>query len=567
MSHPPTPPDANTATNSTRSSFTILEPSAPQAFRDSDEKLKSNAESSVASPSKDEESPKVAVVEVKEVGKKMPLPVPNRDPNMVTWDGPEDPTNPQNWSIARKWLITISCIIMTVNVTFASSAPSSAAHEIMAEFNTSKEVSYLITTVFLLGYVFGPSFWGPGSELVGRRPIFIGAMIAYTLCILGQALAKNMATLLVTRFLSGFFAVGPMNNAGGLIADIWSAVGRGPATSLYTASVFLGPVMGPIVSGYIVDSPASWRWIFWVMFFFAGACTLIIIPVLPETYAPVILLKKTQRLRKEDPEGSKDLYAEHEKQDWSFKGVVQRTLFRPFSMLLGEPILMLITVYLSIVYGLLYALFQAFPVVFVARRGFTIAEDGLMFIGVGIGTTIGSAINFWASAHYPELIKKWKGFPPPEDRLYGAMIGSPVLVVGIFWLGWTGEYSSIPWYVPGLSTILVGTGISLIFMSFLSYVVDTYLMYSASAFAANTMVRSAVAAAFPMFTTQMFTKLGVNWSCTLLGLIGLLFVPSPFLFYKFGPTIRSHSKYAPCIDLKIAAAMKAAESEKQAGIP
>jgi DHA1 family multidrug resistance protein-like MFS transporter len=154
-------------------------------------------------------------------------------------------------------------------------------------------------------------------------------------------------------------------------------------------------------------------------------------------------------------------------------------------MLAMEPILVLITLYLSLVYGLLYArayplsvsrrphtyriplVFQAFPVIFIERRGFTIAQDGLMFIGIGIGTTIGSLINVFATAHYPQLIAKWKGFPPPEHRLFGAMIGSPALAIGAFWLGWTGEYSSIPWYVPGLSAIVIGMAISLIFISFL----------------------------------------------------------------------------------------------------
>jgi len=89
-------------------------------------------------------------------------------------------------------------------------------------------------------------------------------------------------------------------------------------------------------------------------------------------------------------------------------------------------------------------------------------------------------------------------------------------------------------------------------MSFLSYLVDTYLMYSASAFAANAMMRAAVAAAFPLFTVQMFANLGVNWACTLIGCLALLFSPSPFLFFKFGPRIRARSKFAPCIDLKIA---------------
>lgn len=76
---------------------------------------------------------------------------------------------------------------------------------------------------------------------------------------------------------------------------------------------------------------------------------------LPETYAPVILLEKKKKLSKEDPVGSKDLYAEHEKQDWSIKPVIRRTIFRPFVMLALEPILLLITIYFSIVYGLLFA--------------------------------------------------------------------------------------------------------------------------------------------------------------------------------------------------------------------
>lgn len=113
------------------------------------------------------------------------------------------------------------------------------------------------------------------------------------------------------------------------------------------------------------------------------------------------------------------------------------------------------------------AVFQAFPIIFIEKRGFTIAQDGLIFIGVGIGTTMGSLINVFTTSHYPALIQKWKGFPPPEQRLFGAMIGGPCFVVGIFWLGWSGEYPGVPWYVPALSTIFVGVAISLVFISFL----------------------------------------------------------------------------------------------------
>jgi hypothetical protein len=101
------------------------------------------------------------------------------------------------------------------------------------------------------------------------------------------------------------------------------------------------------------------------------------------------------------------------------------------------------------------------------KQHFTIGQVGLIFIGIGIGTSLGAIINIWTNSHYPTLIKRWKGFPPPEERLYSAMIGAPMLVIAAFWLGWTGNYASIPWYVPALSTVVMGMAICLIFLAFL----------------------------------------------------------------------------------------------------
>jgi hypothetical protein len=182
--------------------------------------------------------------------------------------------------------------------------------------------------------------------------------------------------------------------------------------------------------------------------------------------------------------------------------------------------------------------FEAFPLIFAEKRGLTIPQTGLMFIGVGIGAVLAVIVNWYFLRPYPQLVKEWRGFPPPEKRLSSSMLAGPVLVIGTLWLGWTGNYSSIPWYVPAMGSILVGMSIILIFISFLvsrvrthigltvgtsradilkGYVVDAYLMYAASAFAANTMIRSGVAAAFPLFTTQMFRGVSHQLSsCTVL---------------------------------------------------
>lgn len=118
--------------------------------------------------------------------------------------------------------------------------------------------------------------------------------------------------------------------------------------------IFIGPVLGPLVSGFILQCGVSWRWIIWVMMIFAGICCLNVIIFLPETYAPIILSKKAKRLRKQNPVVNKELYAEHELQDWSAKAVLEKSIWRPIHMLYVEPILLLITIYISIVYGLLY---------------------------------------------------------------------------------------------------------------------------------------------------------------------------------------------------------------------
>ncbi|KIM80267.1 hypothetical protein PILCRDRAFT_73402 [Piloderma croceum F 1598] len=484
------------------------------------------------------------------------------DLDLITWASPSDPANPKNWSNSYKWILMSLCVIMTVNITLASSALTPASVQIAVDFNVSNEISYLVTSLFLCGYILGPILWGPGSELLGRRLILVITMIAFTLLHLGQSLAPNIQTLLVTRFLSGVFGAGPLSTWGGVIVDIWPTAGRGPSTALFTASVFWGTAIGPLFGSFITESRLGWRWVFWAIMIYAALCTILTVLIFPETYEPLLLQQKAQGLRRMDPAATKKIYAEHERHDWSIKGILRRTLYRPFSLLAMEPILVLITIFLSLEYGVLYGLFEAFPVIFEEKRGLSVSNDSLIFIGIGIGTSIGALLNVYLDGNTPDIIMKWQNSPPPENRLYGAMVGGPLLVVGIFWLGWTGEYSVVPWYIPALSTLSLGASISLVFISFTAYILDTYLIFSASAISATVMIRSCVGAAFPLFTTQMINKariiyccklgMGVNWVATLLGIVGLVLMPSPFLFYKYGARIRSHSKFAPCVDLRIA---------------
>jgi DHA1 family multidrug resistance protein-like MFS transporter len=132
----------------------------------------------------------------------------------------------------------------------------------------------------------------------------------------------------------------------------------------------------------------GWRWVYWLTMIYAATMLVLAALFLPETYASSLLAKRARKIRKAQDAGDSTVYfAAQERQDFSPKILLSTHLLRPFIMLVKEPILLLVTIYLSVVYGLLYATFSMFPVIWGQLRGFNLGESGLIFLGVGIGTS------------------------------------------------------------------------------------------------------------------------------------------------------------------------------------
>ena len=127
--------------------------------------------------------------------------------------------------------------------------------------------------------------------------------------------------------------------------------------------------------------------------------------------------------------------------------------------------------------------------------------------------------------------------------MWMARAGALFIPISRFWFAWT-SYSSIHWIVPILASGLFGAGIYIIILSILNYVVDSYQTYSASALAGVILVRDVVGAGFPLFATQMYKNLGLEWASSLLGFIAILLVPIPFVFFHWGEGIRLRSPWA-----------------------
>ncbi|KAL9094994.1 MAG: hypothetical protein Q9165_002596 [Trypethelium subeluteriae] len=209
--------------------------------------------------------------------------------------------------------------------------------QIAAHFSiTNQEQLVLPTSIFLLGYVVGPLGWGPLSEAFGRYPILVSSFSGYVIWMMASALAPTWASLNVFRFLSGVCASCPISVVGGLFADVFNdLVTRGRALSIFMASTCLGPVAGPIISGFL--APVSWRWAFWAGLIIAGVSWIFLI-ITPETYGPIILKKRAQDIRKRTGE---EVFAPIELETTNWVELLVTVLARPFRMLFLEPLSLL----------------------------------------------------------------------------------------------------------------------------------------------------------------------------------------------------------------------------------
>jgi MFS transporter, DHA1 family, multidrug resistance protein len=455
--------------------------------------------------------------------------------------GPGDIENPKEWSLQRRAYITAVSILLVVNATFASSAPSACLEGIAESFHVSREAAALVITVFLLGYCAGPLLFAPLSEFYGRRWIFYSTFTAYLAFNFLCAWAPNFASLLIGRLLTGTFASAPLTNAPGVLADVWEPIHRGNAMALFGMMTFCGPALGPVIAGFL-QLTMNWRWSFYVLLWLGGL-TEVLLFTLPETHPPTVLLNKARRIRQLDPEKYSHVQAPAEVAGSSLRDVFKVALIRPWQILF-DPISFLVAIYLSVVYMLLYMLFTIYPIVFQQKRGWNVGVGELPLIGTVCGACLGGAIVFYRSKL--DAKKMRQGIPlKPEDRLGNAMLGGIMFPVCMFWFAWTANFNSVHWFVPTLAGTFLSTSILLIFTSYLNYLTDSYLMYTASAMAANTICRSACGAAAPLFTEQMFTALGVGGGGSLIGGVAVLLAPIPFVFWKYGEKIRVKSRFAP----------------------
>ena len=260
---------------------------------------------------------------------------------VVGYEGPDDPNDPHNWPLWQRIRCTMLVASIGCVVGIASAIDSSALKPAAEEFHVAEVVESMATGLFLIGFGLGALFAGPISETVGRNPVYITTLAIYMIWIMASALSPNIGAQLAFRFLAGLFGSTPLTCAGGSISDLWNPLERVFAFPVFANAAFTGPLLGPIMGGYIASTGVlSWRWVEWITLIISGLVLVLVVVLQPETYPQTLLKWKAQHLR--ELTGDDRYRAAIEVRSDSLASRLRRALYRPFLLTFQEPIIILL---------------------------------------------------------------------------------------------------------------------------------------------------------------------------------------------------------------------------------
>lgn len=333
-----------------------------------------------------------------------------------------------------------------------------------------------------------------------------------------------------------------LTNSGGMIADTFPPKTRGLAITVYALVPLFAPVLGPIIGGFVADA-FGWRWLMGLMALLSASALTVSLITLPETYAPVLLRKRAERLSNMTGAIFVSVMAPRHDAKPKLSNSLATALSRPFLLAVHEPIILCLALYQAVVFGILYLTFAAFPIVY-GNRGWSPGLNGLSFLGVLVGTLSSVIFQFWDNRRYVRLLHHLAPeAAPPEARLLGCCVGSVSIVVGLFWFAWTNG-PDMHALVSIAAGIPFGFGVVLVTIGSTNYLVDSYTVFAASALTVCICGRAVLGATFPLFARGIYEKLGVHWGSTIPACLALVCTPFPFVFYRYGPDIRARCKYA-----------------------
>ncbi|KAJ5579040.1 hypothetical protein N7450_007907 [Penicillium hetheringtonii] len=421
-----------------------------------------------------------------------------------SWHDGNDPENPYNWSINKKWALTCLAAFTTF-LTMMNGTIITVAHvEISEVFNVNETAfphSYWPVTTWAVGVHVPPYSFSHWRRISEQDLSFTGGCVAIL-----------------------------ANTAAGVMGNLWDTEwSRSVPVSLYILGYMAGSSMGPVMGAAIYHF-LGWRWISYMQIIWFGALLPIYYVFFYESRGTAVLARRAKVAHSNNNTGSR--------KKASVSATISEKIIpsatRPVILVFTEPVLFVSTMWSAFTVGTLFLFTQSVEQVFLELYDWNATQTGFVQAAIVIGELIGWGFNllsrtlyFGSSSRNTEI----PGTPIPEARLYMAVIGGIFGISGgMFAYAWT-SYSHIPWIAPTIGLGMVGAGSVLVVSGVSDYVVDAYSRYSGSAMGAVATGENIFSAFLPLATMSMYNHLGLQWASTLLALIALVLSLIPTLMF------------------------------------
>ncbi|KAK1671122.1 fluconazole resistance protein 1 [Colletotrichum godetiae] len=454
-----------------------------------------------------------------------------------TWT-PEEHVHPRQWSQARKAYDTCLIVFLEFFTTMISTAGSPVAGHIYGDLGISPvSATCIFVSTYLIGQTIGGVFFPPWSESFGRKKLYVISTGLYSLSCILVGRVPTIPGIVVGRFVGGLLSSVPTIVAAGSIEDLWDTNARVWWLYWWSLVANLGILTGPVFSDLVMRS-THWTWVFYTAAI-VTACVTMLLLTIKESRPSVVLamaqaLSEVQGLSSNTTSPGTVFPSTREKLD----------LLRPLRFFFTEPIVFLAAVVSAIAFGLVYLFTEVLPLVYV-DMGFTDASMNLPFLPLAIGMVFSALTRLYDRRVLAERMSR--SLPlTPESKFAGFIIGAPLLAIGLWWFAWTipPYTTSAHWAIPTVALVPIGYAVNEFDYVLAGYLTDCYQTYSASGYAAMSLVRSTLSSTFPLLGRALFDSLDSNMASSVFAALATVLCVVPPLLLRYGSTLRAKSAFA-----------------------
>ncbi|KAI9837945.1 MAG: hypothetical protein M1837_002653 [Sclerophora amabilis] len=451
----------------------------------------------------------------------------------------QDEAHPIHWSTWKKWAIIIVYNLFQILVAMTSTSYLSIESSIQETLGGSTQVVTLGQSLYIAGNAIGPALLGPLSDIGGRKWVYVASSLCFALLNTGSALALNLPMLIIFQLLCGMAGSTGLSNVAGTIADLFGdADNAGQPMALFVGCSGIGPSLGAAVGQWIASNPnMGIPWVFWINVIFGGFFALVMC-FLPETLPRFVISRAGRQDNTTDPSRIALMDAKI--------NVSQRLRFvatMALRILATEPIVAFLACYNGFAYGLTFLYLDGVFDVFVVNNGLSYIQADLTYLNFVVGVIVMFCFMPVQTFLFKRDRIKRGNQSRPEARLLSAVVAVWLFPISLFWFAFTSDGNTSYWS-PVVAGAVLGFSNTLLYLSMLNFLTDSYPKVAASAVAAFLIPSFTIAAACAHIGIVMFAHMSTTWAMATLGFISLGLVALINVLFIFGPKIRARSSLA-----------------------